>query len=768
MDPLTLGAGVAGVWAWDQFGKDFVSRLADPAKGEWSKFRERQRWQQAAERYRLSIERQCGTVRLLGKSEPTPLEDIFSDVYVLNELTAHQRFSIEELVQRGDDGEIDGMIQARRRDGVELVKQGTNLFILGKPGAGKTTFLKYIALQVVRGNLDNVPMFVSLKEWADTGIEAIMPFLVKQFAICGFPNAQLFIEYLLETGRAIVLFDGLDEVLQEANRRTRLTMLISDFSKQYFTSQFLVTCRIAASEYTFSNFQDIEVADFTPEQVRKFASNWFVEDREKFRKFVQHLESPENYSIRRIATTPLLLTLLCLAFEANLAFPARRAELYEDALDALIRRWDTSRNIIRDTVYRELSPRLKQRMFAHIAARTFENGDYFLAQHALEEYIVEYLERLPNAPDSHQIDGQQILKAIESQHSIFVERAHRIYSFSHLTFQEYYTAKYIAENEARGTVERLVGRHLLDNRWREVFLLVSSLLNEADDYLRLFARHTWDIVSDDSMICRLFSLCIAKAKTSVRSFDMDLALLYLYLETSTALMVVPGKGERIIAHKVFPSVVIYNRRAEDMPSRFDLVNKVLGIMPSVISYYRLDGRFNVIKVAQGSIVFFEENGDLFLDSRRIMMLDAEGDYRLVEYPTRVVVEISLIMIQKAVFSLTASSAPKSRRSGRFIRKMLSDVVQYANKNSVSVPRRLEEINIPIVGNERDWLDTFEELGTILQEEYSIGYEWHLSVEQIERLENYFRCWSLLQRCLDVAGYTTHRKAIEESFLGRPE
>lgn len=58
-------------------------------------------------------------------------------------------------------------------------------------------------------------------------------------------------------------------------------------------------------------------------------------------------------------------------------FPKRRAELYKEALDALLKEWDSSHNIQRDTIYRGLSVELKQRMFADIAAESFEQGNYF-------------------------------------------------------------------------------------------------------------------------------------------------------------------------------------------------------------------------------------------------------------------------------------------------------------------------------------------------------------------------------------------------------
>ena len=41
--------------------------------------------------------------------------------------------------------------------------------ILGKPGAGKTTFLKYLAIQCIKGEFqaESVPIFITLKGFAE-------------------------------------------------------------------------------------------------------------------------------------------------------------------------------------------------------------------------------------------------------------------------------------------------------------------------------------------------------------------------------------------------------------------------------------------------------------------------------------------------------------------------------------------------------------------------------------------------------------------------
>jgi predicted NACHT family NTPase len=78
-----------------------------------------------------------------------------------------------------------------------------------------------------------------------------------------------------------------------------------------------------------------------------------------------------------------------------------------------------------------------------------------------------------------QRDSEAVLKAIEAQHGLLVERARGIYSFSHLTFQEYFTARYFVESSDSQALENL-SSHITGKRWREVFLLTTEMLPNAE------------------------------------------------------------------------------------------------------------------------------------------------------------------------------------------------------------------------------------------------------------------------------------------------
>ena len=530
MEPSTLAIS-AGAWLWEKYGTNVTAKTAVAVKGQWDRFK----WGDAAERYRAKINKLYGTMQIMGMAKPVPLDDIFTDAYMLDKPTAFGRFDIERLKQISADLNAPPP-NAERLNGLRLLSEKGNLFILGKPGAGKTTFLKYISLQAAEQNIDKIPIFITLKHWADSGLE-LMPFIVGRFDICDFPEAQPFVEELLKSGNAIVLFDGLDEVNQESGQRDRQTRAINDFVEKYDRAQCVITCRIAASDYSFQPFNYVEIADFTEKQIETFVGNWFRDnegerDAETSEKFLAEF-GEDNRGLRDLARTPLLLTLLCMAFSETMTFPQRRVEIYQEALDALLKKWDSSRRIKRDELYRKLSLGHKENMLSRIAAQTFERNEYFIQQPELERLITDYAKNVPPHDTNEATDGEVILKAIEAQHGVLVERAREVYSFSHLTFQEYFTAKYIVANADKGTLTNLVNAHCTDRRWSEVFLMTTSLLPDASQFIKTFRRGVDELLGGDERLTELLVWADKKSSSIpadpwlVRSSYLYVAFLYV-------------------------------------------------------------------------------------------------------------------------------------------------------------------------------------------------------------------------------------------------
>jgi predicted NACHT family NTPase len=280
---------------------------------------------------------------------------------------------------------------------------------------------------------------------------------------------------------------------------------IRDFSQQFPQNQFVITCRIAAWEYTFEQFTEVEIADFNDKQIADFSGKWFrsKNDPIKAERFLQKLK--EDEPIQELATSPLLLTLLCLVFEDSGSFPINHAELYQTGVDVLLKKWDVKRNIERDQAYKRLSLKRKEDLLSQIAYTTFEAGNYFFKQREVERYITQYIQNLPDAstdPETLELDSATVLKSIEAQHGLLVERARAIYSFSHLTFHEYFTARKIVTSvgaKGHSPLQELVN-HLTEKRWREVFLLTIGMLDSADALLQLMKAQTdWLLAGNEKL-----------------------------------------------------------------------------------------------------------------------------------------------------------------------------------------------------------------------------------------------------------------------------
>ncbi len=115
------------------------------------------------------VEAQCGTIQSFFEfAQPLPLENIYTNLNVLTRLSNQRWLEIADL-QSSSRRSLG--FTAPERETISALDAVTNqhkLMLLGKPGAGKTTFLQHLALQCIRGNFkaDCVPVFIVLRPFA--------------------------------------------------------------------------------------------------------------------------------------------------------------------------------------------------------------------------------------------------------------------------------------------------------------------------------------------------------------------------------------------------------------------------------------------------------------------------------------------------------------------------------------------------------------------------------------------------------------------------
>ena len=463
------------------------------------------------------IEDQCGTLKLLDINRPVNLDKIYIEVNLLEEIPSQQWLELAELQnltpQEFQTVGLDELFQ-QWIVGIQLVENYTKIRILGNPGTGKTTFLQHLALQCNRGLFmaNRVPIFITLKSFVEeskeTGEVSFLNYIRSEFLTSNIINPST-IDNLLCEGRVLLLLDGLDEVLtidtnavyQEINR----------FTEKYHKNLFIITCRTAGKIHNLNGFIDVEIAPFTSEQIAEFSQKWFstliknpTEDtHQQAVQFIQLLDLPENLRFRQLAATPLFLHLACWIFVHQGQFPGSESEFYKQCLDLLLGKWDEIRGVQRDSISPELALPQKLKLLSEIAIKTFERGEYFFEKRTIEEYISDYLYQLSDAPiDSEelQLASEDILKAIALQHGLLTERSRGLFSFSHLAFHEYFTARNIIMNSYLKSLEEALEElinHVVEPRWREIFLLTAVMLRKADLLVLLMKKKVNDLVMGD-------------------------------------------------------------------------------------------------------------------------------------------------------------------------------------------------------------------------------------------------------------------------------
>ena len=451
---------------------------------------------------------QHGKIQLLNQTE-IGVDQLYVDVWLLNRpLCAFQPGlkMMESFDLRNDRLGLGEQI--KRNEGMAVAHDKARLLILGKPGAGKTTFLKHLAVDCSNGKFQPnlIPVLIELRkiqsmEWK------LLDALSEELST---DNQQT--QTLLEEGRLLILMDGLDEVPTNSFRRNVQEQLRSLAQEpKHSGNRFILTCRTQIIEVIPQGFAPVEVAEFKDEQVETFVRNWFRASGQTEAGVEQQWQAfsdttKHNSALKELTVTPVLLSLMCWVFQDSGELPSQTASLYRRGIRLLLEKWNDRKEIpeweIGKEVYRKLDPEQKEALMTEIAARKFENpGNFVLFEQAdLARQIANFL-NLANARE-----GEAVLKAIEAQHGLLVERADELWSFSHLTFQEYFTIQWLTQLSPEQLAEKIA-----NSQWQEVVKqLVKS--QPADRLLRLIKRAIDYSVSKDAKSQEFLTWVQEKAK----------------------------------------------------------------------------------------------------------------------------------------------------------------------------------------------------------------------------------------------------------------
>jgi HEAT repeat protein/GTPase SAR1 family protein len=428
----------------------------------------------------------------------------------VKEGTPPSRFELPKSIQQRlyDRGQLDAIISPEQRNRyyyeyleksprsiAELLNDDNCQYvvILGDPGAGKSTWFHYLALDWVEKYPSPafIPLLLELGKYKQdrTGAKSFLDFFHQSPSAFHKLN-RLDLDRRLREGTVRMLFDGLDEVFDPQLRSEAIIEIIS-FAHQYPKVPIWVTSRIIgyhSEQFTNARFRHFTIQDFNNEQIEDFIIKWheLAVDTEQDRlKFSQRLQAAINYSpaIRELAGNPLLLTMMAI-LNLRQELPRDRANLYKQASIVLLHSWDIE--------YHELPQILdildregKQSLLKQIAYR-MQSAPDGLAGNSIsrEDLIAEISQFLQNRIDKPIQIAEKLIEQLRTRNFILCYLGSEMYAFMHRTFLEYFCASYFVEQfekRQKLTIDDLIYKvyalHWQDSTWHEVLRLIIAQID---------------------------------------------------------------------------------------------------------------------------------------------------------------------------------------------------------------------------------------------------------------------------------------------------
>lgn len=308
-----------------------------------------------------------------------------------------------------------------------------NLLITGEPGMGKTTLLRHVAWQMAHDGLGDpkvrLPMLLVVQPLAETLLRqpdrTLVQLVQEQMRLTGFAVETPWLTEQLQNGRFVLLFDGLDEIVNPEAWMLFLSWL-DDQAALFRKNQFVATTRpYVGNSDQLTAWTTLALQPFSLAQQQAFVQQWGLPDGE------QWLQQLPN-----LASHPFLLTLLTQLQQQERPLPATEQTLLaEFCAQQLVDGWQY------DPIAQVLDAYLRRYTLAQLAYEMMRQRKVYVTDEELVRLVGETEDWVFNK-------------------GLMVRTAIGLTRFSHALLQSYLAAFYIRAN---GYEKQLWNR--LDDRW---------------------------------------------------------------------------------------------------------------------------------------------------------------------------------------------------------------------------------------------------------------------------------------------------------------
>jgi HEAT repeat protein len=379
----------------------------------------------------------------------------------------HETQDIDKAERRSAFSKQKNLGATKRWSVGERLAKARKLVVLGDPGAGKSTLLRWIATAYcLRFNAhpdwqqlpdvadlpdeDWLPILIRCRDLekpqAAQSLEQILGHHLRKLGITGIEGERLNERLLrrLSEGRAILLIDGLDEIVRSTTRAA-FCRQIEHVRAVYPHAPIIVTSRIVGYRETglriARGFEHVNILDLTADDKDEFVRRWcsLTEPISRIDTAIDELirDIHSTDRIERLTDNPMLLTTIALVKKKVGKFLSKRVDLYREAVGVLLN-W-------RSDIDRPLDPDEALPQLEYVAFAMCQDGVQRLRADEITDLLAKMRGEYRNIRAARYHEPLDFLKLLERRTGILIEIGriiHRgalvpVYEFKHLTFQYY-------------------------------------------------------------------------------------------------------------------------------------------------------------------------------------------------------------------------------------------------------------------------------------------------------------------------------------------
>ena len=441
------------------------------------------------------IKRNTSFETFIHRSKPVDIEESYVPLSIVNQYNRTTLFNIEEVFL-----------------------QNNAILIEGSAGCGKSTLLRFVLLRSIQTGF-KIPIIIPLRYLATSSTVDIMKLAF------GDVNSDLFEEViipLLKDGAFLFLLDGLEEVphMIEKDVINHLNETLTNLSP----NNFIVTSRPSIVNSQL-NMETYHVEPFDKHQINDFIRKLDIEIYFKERLVVDL----EKNDLHQVISSPLLLSVYILTFSQSGGNYDKVSSFYRHAFDALYNKHDAISKAAYDREKRSgLHAEDFQRILETLAAVLYFNKKY-------EFHVKDIEEILAKMPSYNEMDLNDIVYDLTVSAPMLVRTGY-LFSFIHVTFQEYFVSSFISRIET----DTKEGLYI---RIRENLYLSDSLirfLSEQDQYsfsryfvipeIKKFKSQNFRVVNDSVLSLLKNEIKNEKSESKTNIDQRDISLLINRIE----------------------------------------------------------------------------------------------------------------------------------------------------------------------------------------------------------------------------------------------